>query len=284
VLAGTSDAYRKLRNSFRYLLGALDGFAESERIGVGEMPDLERYVLHLMTRLDAELKSAVEAFEFNRYARALTDFCNNDLSAFFFDIRKDSLYCDAPGDPKRRAYRTVLDILFHALVRYAAPILCFTAEEVWGTRFPDAGSVHLLEWPEIDAGWRDDRIEEIWNVVRRLRTSALYSIEQKRREKIIGSSLECVVDMRAHHLAVEPKNIDYAEIFIVSHVDIEWLNTGAPLTLENDDGSESKLTATAVGTIVHPTTNHKCGRCWRHLPEVKEDGALCDRCEAVVHG
>jgi isoleucyl-tRNA synthetase len=109
VLAGTGDTYRKLRNTFRYLLGALDGFDESEKVAVGEMPELERYVLAKLAELDAELKAAANDFEFNRYSRALTDFANEDLSAFFFDIRKDCLYCDAPSDPKRRAYRTVLD-------------------------------------------------------------------------------------------------------------------------------------------------------------------------------
>ncbi len=112
------------------------------------MPELERYVLALLAKLDATLRQAVADFDFNTYVRALTDFCNEDLSAFFFDIRKDCLYCDAADDPKRMAYRTVLDTLFHALVRYAAPVLVFTAEEVWGTRFPEAGSVHLLEWPD----------------------------------------------------------------------------------------------------------------------------------------
>src|SRR3546814_1736324 len=100
--------------------------------------------------MDEELKAAANAFEFNRYIRALTDFANNDLSAFFFDIRKDSLYCDAPASPKRRAYRTVLDVLFHALVRWVSPILCFTAEEIWQTRYPDPDkSVHMLEWPQL---------------------------------------------------------------------------------------------------------------------------------------
>ncbi|RYG28498.1 MAG: isoleucine--tRNA ligase, partial [Burkholderiales bacterium] len=147
VLGGVGDAYRKLRNTFRYLLGALDGFDEAEKLPVAEMPELERYVLAKLAELDAELKSAANAFEFNRYSRALTDFANEDLSAFFFDIRKDCLYCDAPTDKKRRAYRTVLDTLFHALVRYAAPILAFTAEEVWQARFPSEDeSVHMLEW------------------------------------------------------------------------------------------------------------------------------------------
>ncbi|MGF1549513.1 MAG: isoleucine--tRNA ligase, partial [Sphingomonadaceae bacterium] len=151
ILSGASDAYRKLRNSFRYLLGALADFSEDERVGVEGMPELERYVLHLLAGLDAKLRAAADDFAFARYARALADFANEDLSAFFFDIRKDSLYCDAPDSAKRRAYRTALDTLFHALVRYAAPILPFTAEEAWRTRFPDAVSVHLEEWPDFRA-------------------------------------------------------------------------------------------------------------------------------------
>src|SRR5204862_1603279 len=149
-----ADQYRKLRNTFRYLLGALADFREEEKVGVAAMPELERYILHLTAELDKKLKAAVEDYDFNSYVRALTDFCNEDLSAFYFDIRKDSLYCDAPSSLKRRAYRTVLDTLFHALVRWLAPVLVFTTEEVWGTRYPDSGSVHLLEWPivpQVDA-------------------------------------------------------------------------------------------------------------------------------------
>ena len=264
ILAGTSDAYRKLRNTFRYLLGALDGFDESEKLDVSEMPDLERYVLHLLSKLDAELRTAVEAFEFNRYARALSDFCNNDLSAFFFDIRKDSLYCDAPMDAKRRSYRTVLDILFHALVRYAAPILCFTAEEVWGTRFPEAGSVHLLEWPAVDAAWTDERLAAQWDELRSLRQVVSAEIEPKRRDKVIGSSLEAKVaiglpDGRMPN--VTPGEL--AELLIVSEAEIDTVAHG-PVA------------------VVHRSEYHKCGRCWRLLPEVEEDGDLCGRCTEVV--
>ncbi len=153
ILKGVADQYRKLRNTFRYLLGALDGFSEAERVDVAAMPELERYMLALLGELDGKLRQAVDDFDFNTYVRALTEFANEDLSAFFFDIRKDRLYCDAPASVERRAYRTVLDVLFHALIRYAAPVLVFTAEEVWGTRYPPsesgAGSVHLLEWPTI---------------------------------------------------------------------------------------------------------------------------------------
>jgi len=274
ILAGTSDAYRKLRNTFRYLLGALDGFSEAER--TNEFPELERYALHLLAKLDAELKDATAAFEFNRYSRALSEFCNNDLSAFLFDIRKDCLYCDAPGDPKRRAYRTVLDILFHALVRYAAPILCFTAEEVWGTRYPEAGSVHLLEWPEIDAGWADDALGEKWALIRRYRTHMTGEIEPLRREKMIGSSLE--VDVTALSYvpaeAATLRSVDFAEIGIVAKVEV----------CDGDPGAFDLRDGDPIAFEVQKTAFEKCGRCWRHLPEVKEDGALCDRCEAVVHG
>ncbi len=252
VLAGTGDAYRKIRNTFRYLLGALDGFGEAEKVAVAEMPELERYVLHKLAALDAELRAAAEAFEFNRYARALGDFMNEDLSAFFFDIRKDCLYCDAESDPKRRAYRTVLDVLFHALVRYAAPILAFTAEEVWQSRYPsEDGSVHELEWPVLPEG---ASVEHDWIAIRALRQTVTEAIEPYRREKKVRSSLEAEVTVPTLPMPAE----ELTELFIVAKVD------------------------QAADVTVTPTDRHKCGRCWRHLPEVTQDGALCDRCEKVV--
>ncbi|MFL6768933.1 MAG: class I tRNA ligase family protein, partial [Sphingomicrobium sp.] len=256
ILAGVGDQYRKLRNSFRYLLGALDGFGEDERVGVAEMPELERYMLALTAELDVRLRKAVNDYDFNDYTRALTDFCNEDLSAFYFDIRKDCLYCDAPSDPKRRAYRTVLDTMFHALVRGGAPLLVFTTEEVWGTRYPDADSVHLLEWPLIDSQWREDAaLEAKWAGLRALREQVTEAIEPLRREKVIGSSLEAEVTV--------PSDADpalLAELFIVSSV-----RRGDALAVAKTD-------------------YHKCGRCWRLLPEVKADGDLCARCEDVVNG
>ncbi|KQM62130.1 MULTISPECIES: isoleucine--tRNA ligase [unclassified Sphingomonas] len=256
VLAGTGDAYRKLRNTFRYLLGALDGFSEDERVPVAEMPGLERYVLHLLGKLDTELRSAAEAYEFNRYARALTDFANEDLSAFFFDIRKDSLYCDAADDMRRRAYRTVLDVLFHALVRYAAPILAFTAEEVWQGRFPsEDGSVHLLEWPELPHLPADQPLGTEWADVRVLRQQVTEAIEPLRRAKTVRSSLEAEVTVPSLPLPAD----ELAELFIVAKV------------------------AQADGPITVTRTGHaKCGRCWRHLPDVAVDGDLCGRCAEVV--
>jgi isoleucyl-tRNA synthetase len=281
ILAGVADQYRKLRNTFRYLLGALEGFSDAERLhDSSEFPELERYMLHLTAQLDAKLRQAVDDFDFNTYVRALTDFANDDLSAFFFDIRKDVLYCEvnpATGfqTERRRAYRTVLDTLFHALVRWLAPVLVFTTEEVWATRFPDAGSVHLLEWPELplarhpreSAGpaslevERDSRVRgndewlAKWAALRELRERVTEAIEPLRRDKIIGSSLEAQVTVPSDE---DPELL--AELFITSTV---------------HRGDEVTVTKTA---------NHKCGRCWRFMPEVKVDGDLDARCEAVLNG
>ena len=295
ILKGVGDQYRKLRNTFRYMLGALEGFSDTEKVRPEDMPELERYVLHLLSDMDAKLKQAVNDFDFNTYVRLLADFANEDLSAFFFDIRKDCLYCDvnpATGTQtdKRRAYRTVLDILFHAMVRYAAPVLVFTAEEIWGTRFPDAGSVHLLEWPNLpdlrhpvlDTGLglsaaeksqaphqvRGDELVERWRTVRIIRNGVNEAIEPLRREKALGSSLEAEVTMPMHTLYEgQYDGIDWTELTITAAMQL------LPPTGEFN------------GPIaVTKTTHHKCGRCWRHLPEVADDGALCDRCEDVLNG
>jgi isoleucyl-tRNA synthetase len=254
ALAGASDTYRKLRNTFRYLLGALNGFGEDERVAPGEMPELERYILHRLAMLDAELREAVGAYDFNRYLRLLADFAQEELSAFFFDVRKDSLYCDAPTDPKRRAYRSVLDTLFHALVRWAVPILPFTAEEVWQARFPsEDGSVHLLEWPELPVSEPDPALAARWREVLALRAQVTEAIEPLRREKTVRSSLEAEV-----HVPTLPLPADaLAEAFIVARVE--------------------------TGEIAVARTDYdKCERCWRHLPEVTTDGGLCGRCADVV--
>jgi isoleucyl-tRNA synthetase len=257
ILKGVADQYRKLRNTFRYLLGALHDYEASEAIAPEAMPELERYMLALLGKLDAELRRAVEGYDFTAYVRALGDFANEDLSAFYFDIRKDSLYCDAPGDPKRRAYRTVLDTLFQALIRYAAPVLVFTSEEVWASRYPDADSVHLLEWPELpDVDADLDR----WAQLRSLRVRVTEAIEPLRREKDVRSSLEARVELPASAIPAGVSEAELTELFISSPIVVS--------------GGEAVRVAR--------TDYEKCGRCWRHLPEVTEDGGLCSRCEQVV--
>jgi isoleucyl-tRNA synthetase len=261
ILGGVADQYRKLRNTFRYLLGALHDFdGDSPHAGtvpVEAMPELERYVLHLTTELDKTLRQAVADFDFNTYVRALTDFCNEDLSAFYFDIRKDVLYCEVNAETgvqteRRRANRTVLDILFHALVRWLAPVLVFTSEEVWGTRFPDAGSVHLLEWPEVPAVDADDAK---WTALRALRERVTEAIEPLRKDKVLGSSLEAEVTV--------PSDADpalLAELFITSTV---------------RPGDEVRVTK---------TQNQKCERCRRYMPDVDAATQLDARCQAVLNG
>jgi isoleucyl-tRNA synthetase len=263
ILAGVADQYRKLRNTFRYLLGALSDFSSEERMtDVSAMPELERYMLHLATELDKKLRNAVDDFDFNAYTRLLSDFANEDLSAFYFDIRKDVLYCDINAltgeeSERRRAYRSVLDTLFHALVRWLAPVLVFTTEEVWGTRYPDSGSVHLLEWPEIPHVEAD---VPKWAQLRELRSTVTEAIEPLRKDKIVGSSLEVEVTVpEVGAILGDYRDSEFlAELFITSTVH------------QGDDFA------------VRKTHNHKCGRCWRYLPEVEEDGTLCDRCKEFV--
>ena len=314
ILKGVADQYRKLRNTFRYMLGALEGFNGTGTVPSGtvpsgtvpnpsatngtvpkgtvpevvsyeDMPELERYVLHLLADMDAKLRQAVNDYDFNSYTRLLSDFANNDLSAFFFDIRKDCLYCDAVSDPKRMAYRTVLDILFHAMVRYAAPVLVFTAEEVWGTMFPDAGSVHLLEWPEVDAGWLDRSLDQNWTLTRSVREQAFNVLEPMRRSKEIGSSL--IADLR-----IEPaketnfeilRKLDLAEVLICASVIVSRPTDGFTMSSTNQSDPEGPYQYAGATISGFVSTNHKCGRCWRHLPEVTEDGALCGRCDTVLN-
>ncbi len=260
IIKGVSDQYRRLRNTFRYLLGALDGFV-GDMSDTGEIPELEVYILSLLSELDGKLKQAATEYDFNTYTRLLVDFCNEDLSAFFFDIRKDSLYCDGENSTKRNAYRTVLDLLFHALVRYAAPVLVFTAEEVWKCRYPEddeqGGSVHLLEWPSVPAVPAN---REKWEALRALRERVNEAIEPLRRDKVIRSSNEAIVTVPASAIPDGVSDEQLAELFI----------TG---TVTRGQGNE---------VSVAKSTDHKCGRCWRLLPDVSEDGALCGRCESVV--
>jgi isoleucyl-tRNA synthetase len=266
ILKGVADQYRKLRNTFRYLLGALEGWSEEERLPVDQMPALERWVMHRLSVNSGELKAAAVAYDFNRYTSLITDFVQNDLSAFAMDVRKDSLYCDAPTAPARRGWRTVLDLTFHALTRWLAPVMVFTAEEVWGTRYPDAGSVHLLEWPEIDAGWQDAALDKQFTLTRKLREEVYLKLEELRRAKTVGSFLEASVTITTTHTdrIAELAGLDLAELLLVANVSLTH-GDNETLTVEKADLA-------------------KCARCWRHLPDVKPETELCGRCDAVVHG
>ena len=274
VLAGASDTYRKLRNTLRYLLGALDGWDEAERVEPAAMPELERWVLHRLAELDAELRRHVANFDFAPMMGAITAFAAQDLSAFYFDIRKDSLYCDAADSPKRRACRTVLDALFHALVRWLSPVLVFTADEVWRTRFPGAASVHLEAWRDGSA-WHDDALGARWERLRALRGAVTEAIEPLRKTKTIGSGNEAAIVISPDPTTGDVTligSVDFAELCIVATIEIDNDPTGVFFV---NPETEAKVD-------VRATTLPRCDRCRRHLPDVAPATALCGRCAAVV--
>jgi isoleucyl-tRNA synthetase len=277
ILDGIGDNYRRLRNTLRYLLGNLAGFTDAERLPVAEMPELERWVLHRLAELDALVRECNEAFDFPRLYGAVHNFCATDLSAFYFDVRKDCLYCDPPDSAKRRAARTVLDHLFGCLTAWLAPVLVFTAEEAWLTRFPsENGSVHLRTFPEVPADWRDEALAARWERVRRVRRVVTGALEVERREKRIGSSLEAapVVHLGAEDRAVL-EGVDAAELAITSGIE---LRDGEPPA-----GAFALADVPGVAVVPSPAGGEKCARCWRVLPEVEpETGHLCHRCADAV--
>ncbi len=263
ILATVTDSYRKLRNTMRYLLGALDGFTEAERVAPTDMPPLEQYILHRLWQLDGQVRNAYENYRFNEVVRPLLDFCQSDLSVFFFDIRKDSLYCDRPDSLKRRAYRTVLDAIFERLTIWLGPLLSFTMEEAWTQRFPDAGSNCLRVFPQTPDAWRNDAEFERWTALDVVVSAVTASLEVERREKRIGASLEAAPRVElTPELAALFDGLSAAEIFRTSDVEM----------------------ASAGELAVRPfrAAGDKCDRCWRILPEVKPATKLCLRCEDAV--
>ncbi|HEY3909079.1 MAG TPA: isoleucine--tRNA ligase [Stellaceae bacterium] len=282
ILKHQSDVYRRLRNTLRYLLGALDGFTAEEAVGVGAMPELERWVLHRLAELDALVRRSIEAFDFHAMFTGLYNFCAVDLSAFYFDIRKDRLYCDAPGDVRRRAVRTVLDLTFDCLVRWLAPILCFTAEEAWLVRHGDASgkSVHLELFAPVPQSWLDGRLAEKWEALRQVRRVATGALELERAAKRIGSSLQAAIELHVPAALIEKiRGVDLAELCITSAAAAcEGPPPAGAFTLGDAALAE-------IGAVVTTAAGERCERCWRVLPEVGESPQypdLCRRCAEVV--
>ena len=227
ILKGTADSYRRLRNTLRFLLGAVTHYSDADRVAPAEMPELERFMLHRLAELDAVVRTGYRAYDFQHVMQQLFNFCTVELSAFYFDIRKDALYCD--GDtPRRRAARTVLDMLFHRLTTWMAPVLVFTMEEVWLERFPGPGSsVHLQDIPETPADWRDEALSQKWQAVRRARRVVTAALEVQRSDKVIGASLEAapVVHVRDPETLAALKTTDFEDVCITSGVVL----TGDPM-------------------------------------------------------
>jgi isoleucyl-tRNA synthetase len=282
ILKRHTDVYRRLRNTLRYLLGALDGYTEAEAVSIEAMPELERWVLHRLAELDDLVRRSIEAFDFHGMFAALHNFCAVDLSAFYFDIRKDRLYCDAPDDVRRRAVRTVLDRCFDCLVRWLAPVICFTAEEAWLARHGDTPerSVHLELFAEVPAGWRDNALGKRWTAFRDVRRVVTGALELERGAKRLGSGLQAAVELFvSEKLADRLRDVDLAELCITSAGTVRRGPVpGDAFTLPDVADVEVRISA---------APGERCERCWRVLPEVGRVSAhpdLCERCAAVVDG
>jgi isoleucyl-tRNA synthetase len=266
ILKQQAELYRRLRNTLRWLLGSLAGFSEDERVGYDEMPELERYILHRLSVLGARINEAAQSYDWTGVIPDLHAFCATDLSAFYFDIRKDSLYCDRPDSLKRRAARSVLDHLHRCLCTWLAPVLCFTADEAWTSRFGETTSVHLEAFARAPESWRDPSLAARWERVRGLRGEMTTVLEDARRTNLIGSSLQALIEMDLPdaQAALLPAS-DWADIAIVSGVAI------AP-------GEQVLIRALRA-------PGEKCARCWRVLEEVGSVAAhptLCLRCADAV--
>ena len=277
ILKQMGDLYRRFRNTLRYLLGALDGFTDAERLPESEMPELERWVLHRLSEMDATIRGDIAKYDYNHMLQELHNFCAVDLSAFYFDIRKDSLYCDRPDNKNRRAARTAMDILFNHLVVWLAPVLSFTAEEAYLARHPDTeGSVHLLAYPTAPQKWRDDKLGEKWEKIRDLRRVVTGAMEVARNEKKIGSSLQAHphIYFSAEQTALL-KGLDLVEICICS--------TATTYQAKSPEDAFALPDVQGVGVVVALAEGNKCERCWQVLPEVGEEGGdLCRRCRDAV--
>jgi isoleucyl-tRNA synthetase len=272
-----AETYRKLRNTLRYLLGALKDFDEAESLfppsaPAGEagraqqdMPLLERWLLHRLRELDETVRAGYETYEFRRALSAIVEFCNVDLSAFYVDVRKDSLYCDRPDAPRRRACRTALSEVFTRLTAWLAPIMPFTTEEAWLTRFPDAVSVHLRQFPETPRAWKIEAVGVEMAHLRKVRAVVTGALEIERREKRIGASLEASprVFIADPVLLGPVKTNDFAELCITSGVKIE--------AGEGPAGAFHLPEVPGVWVVPEKAEGRKCARSWRILPEVGHD-------------
>jgi len=279
ILKGVADSYRRLRNTLRFMLGALNGFTEAERVAPTDMPEMERWVLHRLAELDAEVRAGYTAYDFQGVFQKLFAFCTTDLSSVYFDVIKDTLYCDAPDSLRRRAARTVLDLVFHRLVTWLAPVLVFTMEEVWLEHFPgDRSSVHLEDIPETPADWRDEALAAKWAKVRQVRRAVTAALEVQRTAKVIGSSLEAapVVHVTDPDLMAALRGVDMAEVCIVSAIE---------LTADPEPAEAFRLPEVpGVAVVFEKAEGEKCERCWQILPDVGSHAhpCTCARCNSVL--
>ncbi|MGB6818683.1 MAG: class I tRNA ligase family protein, partial [Pseudolabrys sp.] len=266
ILKTTVETYRKLRNTVRWMLGSLAHFREEDRVGLDKMPELERLMLHRLFELDVLVRKAYADFDYKRIFAALSSFMTSDLSAFYFDIRKDALYCDPYSSVKRKACLTVLDQLFRCTVTWLAPMLCFTAEEAWLSRYGDAAkSVHLEMFPEVPALWRDDELADKWRKIRAVRRVVTGALEIERAQKRIGSSLEA-------HPIVHVSNEELYEAVVDCDLAEACITSAATLVRDERLGGAFHLPEVAgVAVVPNLAEGKKCARSWKILTTIGAD-------------
>jgi isoleucyl-tRNA synthetase len=279
ILKGVADSYRRLRNTMRFLLGNLAGFDEAERVEPADMPELERWVLHRLAELDSEVRNGYARYDFQGVFQKLFAFATTDLSAVYFDIRKDALYCDPATSLRRRAARTVLDLAFARLTAWLAPVLVFTMEEVWLCRHPGAdSSVHLQDMPLTPATWLDPGLAAKWEGIRAVRRVVTGALEVQRTAKVIGASLEASPMVHVADTAVLAalQSVDFGNLCITSSISVSA--DPAPA------GAFRLADVPGVGVVFAEAEGEKCQRCWQILPDVghhKHPGT-CARCDSAL--
>ncbi len=271
ILSTFSETYRKLRNTLRWMLGALAHFQSSDAVDKYDMPELERVTLHRLAELDVQVREAYSKFDYKKVISLLSPFMTGDLSAFYFDIRKDALYCDPPSSLTRKAALTTIDILCDALLKWLAPILCFTAEEAWLVFRPEGSeSVHLTQFPENLDTWRAASIADKWNAIRRVRAVVTGALEIERAQKRIGSSLEADPQVYINDpvLRTALEGVDFADICITSAIEI--------VAGEPPAGAFTLADTPGVGVVSRRAQGRKCARSWRISPLVGADPEFPD--------
>ncbi len=276
ILKGVADSYRRLRNTMRFLLGNLP--EEVPQVAREDMPELEQWVLHRLAELDEVVREGYAAYDFQGVWQAVFTFATVDLSSFYFDVRKDALYCDPASSPRRQAAEAVLDLLFHRLTTWLAPILVFTMEEVWLERYPDdESSIHLVDMPDTPDGWRDADLASKWVGVRAARRAVTAALEVQRRDKVIGASLEAapIVHVGAD-LAAALRDLAFEDLCITS--DITVSTDPAP------DEAFRQPEIEDVAVVFAEADGAKCQRCWKVTPEVgtRARPDVCARCDDAL--
>ena len=270
ILKTFVETYKKLRNTLRWMLGALGHHDPAHEVAFADMPELERLVLHKLHELDGEVRDALARFDFKRVVARLTTFLNADLSAFYFDVRKDALYCDAPSSLRRRAALSVIEQVFRCVTLWLAPILAFTAEEAWLSRYPDAVSVHLEAFPDVPEAWRDPALAAKWDRVRAVRSVVTGALEVERAHKRLGSSLEAapLVFIVEDALREALAGVDFADVCITSDIAIQ----------AGEGPADAFRLPEVPGVAAVPARAHgiKCARSWRVSPLVGSDSDYPD--------